>query len=136
MIDRKHIEKILKVNGLTPTAEDEEIRSILISAKWNKDDVETALTVLRENINTHDSRVDTLHNVFLTDRRLSPEAIQSLLGIDIEVSSNELASLRESRKRVSIWQIASVISCAVILAVGFVMMFMYTKHIGIFHPGL
>ena len=136
MIDRKHIEKILKVNGLTPTAEDEEIRSILISAKWNKDDVETALTVLRENINTHDSRVDTLHNVFLTDRRLSPEAIQSLLGIDIEVSSNELASLRESRKRVSIWQIASVISCAVILAVGFVVMFMYTKHIGIFHPGL
>lgn len=135
MIDRKHVEKILKVNGLTPTAEDEEIRSILISAKWNKDDVETALTVLRENINTHDSRVDTLHNVFLTDRRLTPEAIQSLLGIDIEVNANELATLRESRQRVSVWQVSSIVMAATMLAIGSVVAVMYFQHIGIFHPG-
>jgi len=136
MIDREHIEKILKINGLSPTSADEEIRSVLISAKWHKEDVETALTVLRENINTHESRVDTLHNVFLTDRRLSPEAIESLLGIDVEIDSQELESLRESRRHISFWQVLSIIGYATLLAFGSILVIMYVQNFGVFHPSL
>lgn len=133
MIDRKHIEQILKLNGLTPTAQDEEIRSVLISARWNKEDVETAITVLRENITTHKSRVDTLHDVFLTDKRLSPEAIHSLLGIDMEVNSTELETLRASRRNLYRWQIFSIFVIALLLAATFILAMMYIEGFGVFH---
>lgn len=136
MIDRKHIERILKLNGLTPTAADEEIRSVLISARWNKEDVETAITVLRENTTTHKSRVDTLHDVFLTDNRLSPEAIHSLLGIDIQVDSSELETLRSSRRNLYRWQIVSIFIIAVLIAATAILGMMYAQGFGVFHPNM
>lgn len=134
MIDRTHIEQILKLNGLAPTAADEEIRSVLISARWNKEDVETAITVLRENVNTHKSRVDTLHDVFLTDKKLSPEAIHSLLGIDVQVDSKELETLRVSRRNLYYWQILSIFVIAILIAFTLVLGMMYMTGFGVFHP--
>ncbi|MEX0913059.1 MAG: hypothetical protein WDZ56_00860 [Candidatus Paceibacterota bacterium] len=136
MIDRRHIEQILRLNGLTPTAADEEIRSVLISARWHKEDVETAITVLRENISTHKSRVDTLHDVFTTDKKLSPEAIQTLLGIDVEVNSSELETLRQSQQNVYMWQIISIFMIAVTLAAILIVFMMYSQKVGIFHPSM
>lgn len=136
MIDRKRIEKLLAVNGISPTAPDEEIRSVLISARWNKEDVETAITVLRENPSTHQSRVDTLHDVFISDRRLSPEAIHDLLGIDVGNGSAELDQLRTRRQNVYMWQIVSIFFIALFVAVGTVLSIMYTQHIGIFYSGV
>jgi hypothetical protein len=133
MIDRNYIERILKINGLAPTAADEEIRSVLISARWNKEDVETAITVLRENLSTHKSRVDTLHDVFLTDQRLSPEAIHSLLGIDMEVNSSELEALRASRRNLYRWQILSVFIIALLIATVAILGMMYLEGFGVFH---
>lgn len=134
MIDRTHIERILKINGLAPTAPDEEIRSVLVSAKWHKDDVETALTVLRENVKTHETRTDTLHNVFLTDERLSPEAIESLLGIDVEVSSEDLRSLKNSRRRINAWQMLTIAGYALVFALISLAALMYWLQLGFFHP--
>lgn len=136
MIDRTHIEKILKINGLAPTAADEEIRSVLVSAKWHKDDVETALTVLRENVKTHQTRTDTLHNVFLTDEKLSPEAIESLLGIEVEISSADLKTLKNSRRHINTWQILTIAGYALGFALVSLAALMYWMQIGIFHPGV
>ncbi len=136
MIDRRHIEQILRLNGLTPTAADEEIRSVLISARWHKEDVETAITVLRENTTTHKSRVDTLHDVFITDKKLSPEAIQTLLGIDVEINSSELESLRRSRQSVYIWQIISIFMIAIAIAAIMIVFMMYSQQVGIFYPSM
>lgn len=133
MIDRKHVEQLLKVNGLSPTAADEEIRSVLISARWHKEDVETAITVLRENVNTHQSRVDTLHDVFMTDRRLSPEAIHSLLGIDMEVNTSDLEIMRSKRQSLYMWQTISIFLMAFVIAAGMVLALMYTQGIGLFY---
>jgi hypothetical protein len=134
MIDRRHIEQILRLNGLTPTAADEEIRSVLISARWHKEDVETAITVLRENTTTHKSRVDTLHDVFTTDKRLSPEAIQNLLGIDVEVNSSELENLRKSRESTYIWQLISIFMIAIAMAAIMIVFMMYSQKVGFFYP--
>lgn len=136
MIDRKHVEQILKLNGLTDTAPDEEIRSVLISTRWNKEDVETAITVLRENVNTHKSRVDTLHDVFLTDKRLSPEAIHSLLGIDVQINANELENLRVSRRNLYRWQIISIFILALLISTISILAMMYLQGFGFFHPSM
>lgn len=136
MIDRRHIEQILRLNGLTPTAADEEIRSVLISARWHKEDVETAITVLRENTTTHKSRVDTLHDVFTTDKKLSPEAIQTLLGIDVQINSSELENLRKSRQSVYFWQVVSIFMIAIAMAAIMIVFMMYSQQVGIFHPSM
>lgn len=136
MIDRKNIEQILRLNGLSETAPDEEIRSVLISARWNKEDVETAITVLRENTKTHASRVDKLHDVFFADRALSPEAIHSLLGIDVEVNSSELNNLRARRKNIYQWQLISIFIFSVLIAFASITAMMYWQESGPFHPSL
>ena len=86
MIKRDQIESILKINGVQPTSPDEEIRSVLLSARYSKDEVDTAIMVLRENTKTNKTRVDGLHKVFRSDEALSPEEISQLLGIEIELS--------------------------------------------------
>ena len=136
MIDRRHIEQILRLNGLAPTAPNEAIRSILISARWSKEDVETAITVLREDVNTHKSRVDTLHDVFLADRTLSSEAIHSLLGIDVQLDSSKLETLRMRRNNLYRWQVMSIFMIAIFVALGFIIGMMYVEGFGPFHPGM
>jgi hypothetical protein len=136
MIDRKNIEQILRLNGLSQTAPDEEIRSVLISARWNKEDVDTAITVLRENTKTHASRVDKLHDVFFADKALSPEAIHSLLGIDVEVNASEMDNLRARRRSAYRWQVVSIFVFSIIIAAAFLIGMMYWQQAGPFHPSL
>lgn len=134
MIDRKYIEKLLRMNGSSATAPDEEIRSVLISARWDKSEVESAMTVLRENMNTHQNRVERLDNVFLTDKRLSPEAIHALLGIDVQVNENELETLRVKSRNMYWVQISSIFVIAALIAAGTLFGLMYAEGVGIFHP--
>lgn len=134
MIDRKYIENILRLNGSSATAPEEEIRSVLISARLDKADVDSAITVLRENVKTRENRVERVGNVFTTDKRLGPEAIHSLLGIDVKVSETEIESARV-RGRNRYWlQIVSIFFIAGAIAAGSLLAIMYTQKIGIFHP--
>lgn len=116
MITKDQIERVLRINGLEPTASDEEIRSVLISAKWHETDTEMALMVLRENTKTHQERVDTLHKVFNTDDRLKPETISSLLGIDVDMTSDDLVALKARKAHVSTSQAVSIVLASVALA--------------------
>lgn len=135
MIDRNYIEKVLQVNGLSATAPDEQIRSVLVSAKWEEEDVQTALTVLRENDQTGETRVDTVHNVFTSDMRLSPEAINSLLGIEVDMTTEELLLRERQKNQVSFWQVMSIVLYATLLAFGSIVVVMYVQQFGPFHPG-
>ena len=132
MIDRQHIERILRMNGLTETAADEEIKALLLSAKWKQDDVETALTVLRENKETHEERVETSHNIFRSDTRLQPESIQSLLGIDVGITSDEIENIRSARQHISIAQAATILFFAMMFALVCMFAFMWYHQMGIF----
>ncbi len=90
MLEKNNIEAFLRVNGIAPTAKDEEIRSVLLSARWNNDEVDTALMVLKENIKDQTTHVDTLHKVFNSDKRLSAAEISSLLGITVNIDHFEV----------------------------------------------
>jgi hypothetical protein len=100
MIEKQHIEAFLKANGVKPTASDEEIRSVLISARWEHQEIDTALIVLKENIVSHETHVDTLHKVFNSDNRLDAAEISALLGIEVTLSNKDVnLSVTEQRKR-------------------------------------
>lgn len=132
MIKRNQIENILKVNGVSPTSPDDQIRSVLLSARFDKDEVDTAIMVLRENLQTKKLRVDGLHKVFRTDEALEPKEISELLGIDVDVSTfyRQPPSITSvvGIQYVSIWLFS------VFFAVVTVFLYMYFNEVGPFHP--
>ncbi len=132
MAARSKIESILKVNGLGSTAPDEEIRSVLLSARFNKDEVDTALMILRENVKTSETRVDGLHKVFRSDRVLQPSEISKLLGVDINLRNDIPA--QNSDRRFSSFELMLLSTVSALLAVVCVLLYMYTQNIGWFHP--
>lgn len=133
-MEKQDIETILKINGVSPEAPDEEIRSVLLSARYNKDEVDTAVMVLKENTKTHQTRVDGLHKVFRSDEALNPQEISALLGIEVEVK--ELNLDKKSRREMTTVQSVFVGVVATIIAVCGVLFAMYVNHVGIFHPSV
>ncbi len=133
MIEKHQVESLLKANGIPATAADEEIRSILISARWDNNDVDTALMVLKENTASKATHVDTLHKVFHSDDRLTPADISSLLGVKVALSPDEMQDVETRHK--SIERTQTLI--AVILALSIVLFglayLMYSEQAGVFH---
>ena len=86
MINPGHIKKILEINGVASDAPDESIRSVLLSARYKKDEIDTAILVLREDEGAG-VKVEGLHKVFRTNDTLSPKEISQLLGIEVDASS-------------------------------------------------
>ena len=132
MTDRRQIESILKVNGIAPTAPDEEIKSVLLSARFNNDEVDTAMMILRENIKTNETRVDGLHKVFRTDTALHPSEVSKLLGIDIDIVDER--SRRSDPRKFTFLELALLSLASSLLAIVCLLMYMYAEGIGWFHP--
>lgn len=132
MIKRDQIETILKINGVAPTSPDEQIRSVLLSARYSKDEVDTAMMVLRENTKTNKTRVDGLHKVFRTDEALAPEEISQLLGIDIDLS-DRVAPTSKVRDFSHLQYILVWVLSFMLALVG-LLFYMYIYKVGVFHP--
>lgn len=132
MINRDHIESILKINGVAPGSPDEQIRSVLMSARYSKDEVDTAIMVLRENIKTKSTRVDGLHKIFRTDEALRPEEISQLLGIEVNIDQS--INTQSRSRDLSKYQFVLVWILSVLLAVLGIFVYMYLHKIGVFHP--
>jgi len=133
MIKKEQIESILKINGVEPTSPDEEIRSVLLSARYHKEEVDTAIMILRENTRTNKTRVDGLHKVFRTDESLSPEEISQLLGIEIDLS-DRVAHTTGKTRNFSKLQFTLVWILSFILALVGLLFYMYVYNLGVFHP--
>ena len=139
MINRKQVESILKINGVTPASPDEHIRSVLLSARYSDDEVETAIMVLRQNDKTNETRVHGLHKVFRTDEALKPDEVSALLGVNIEVSDRiEAKSIEKTKNRGTLdrFQFISVWILSVVLASIALLFYMYMIKVGPFHIGM
>lgn len=135
MIDKNQIENILRANGIAPSAKDEEIRSLLLSAKWTKNDVDTALMVLKENTATKMTHIDTLHKVFHSDQRLSPQEITDLLGIKTTLTDEDISTRPESQAGHQTLNVVIAVIISLLIAVTSVGYVMYKEKAGFFHPG-
>lgn len=134
MLERSQVEQFLKLNGVPVTAPDEAIKSVLLQARWGEKDVETALLILRENINSHQTHVDSLRKVFQTDTALKPENITALLGIDVFVSKDSIEKRGQKRNRsMTLLQGIQMIFLSLVLSGSFIFGAMWYMQIGIFH---
>lgn len=132
MLQKKDIETILKINGVNGSAPDEEIRSVLLSARYNDDEANTAIMVLRENTVTHQTRVEGLHKVFRSNEALKPAEISTLLGIDVQI--DEVIARRNRTRELTTGQTVMITVLAMILAAAGVFIAMYVHEVGFFHP--
>lgn len=135
MFNREDVERVLAVNGVPPSAPEEEIKSVLISANWHQDDVEAAVLVMRENKDTHKTRVDKLHKVFYTDERLRPETVSSLLGIETQFTPSEL-DRRSTRQAngLTAGQMLKILIISIACSLALILAMMWYLHAGIFYP--
>jgi len=133
MVNKKHIETILKINGLADGAPDEEIRSVLLSARFHEAEIDTALMVLRENTVTNKTRVDGLHKVFRTDEGLEAKEIAELLGIEVNIKDRHQSSGGNSPLYNIVSTIVLWVASALVAAVA-MLYYMYTHNVGVFHP--
>lgn len=133
MIEKRNIEAFLKVNGIPPTAKDEEIRSVLLSARWNNNEVDTALMVLKENTKNNETHVDTLHKVFNSDDRLSSSEISKLLGIDVTLSDQDVTDINAKHQLSKNSTALITFILSIIIAVSSIGYLMYKEKAGVFH---
>jgi hypothetical protein len=133
MISKEAVECYLRANDVQPSAPDDEIKEILLRAKWDKRDVDTALTVLRENAETKETHIDTLHRVFHSDERLEAETVSALLGIHVDVS--EIEAHVQQRNSVVSASIIAVLLTSVSLTIVFVGVTMWLLKMGPFYTG-
>jgi hypothetical protein len=133
MIEKRNVEAFLKVNGIPPTAKDEEIRSVLLSARWNNNEVDTALMVLKENTKSNETHVDTLHKVFNSDDRLSSAEISKLLGIDVNLSDNDVTDINKKHQLSQNSTAVITFILSIIIAVSSIGYLMYKEQAGVFH---
>ncbi|MCA9361230.1 hypothetical protein KC845_01590 [Candidatus Kaiserbacteria bacterium] len=133
MLDRTHVEKMLRLNGVSPTAPDEEIKSVLISASWHLDDVKTAIMVLRENTESKESRVDTFNKVFRKDEHLKPEMVSSLLGIEMNIDPESVETRRKNKGVLNIYEVVRLVVFSVVLSMLAILFAMWYFQVGFFH---
>ncbi len=133
MIEKKQVESILKANGIPPTAPDEEIRSILISARWDNNDVDTALMVLKENRDSKATHVDTLHRVFHSDERLTPSDISSLLGVKVSLNDDDIEKVEVKRRKIERAQTMVALTLALSIVLLGLTYLMYVEEAGVFY---
>tara|TARA_B100000745_G_scaffold297640_1_gene244869 strand:+ start:738 stop:1151 length:414 start_codon:yes stop_codon:yes gene_type:complete len=135
MIQRTQIEQILRLNGLSASSPDEEIKSVLLSARWHSDDIEAAIMVLRENVKDHTTHVDTMHKVFHTDQKLDAQAISSLLGIEMNLTSDQVGtSVKNTRAKLHFNNILVLGLISLLLSLIFVFAAMWYLKMGLFYP--
>lgn len=132
MITREKVETLLRINGVEPVAPENEIRSILLSARFNDDEVNAALMVLRENTVTKQTNVQTAHKIFRSDQSLNPKEISQLLGINVSVEEFEIQ--KHQVRQLSHTQFLMILMISVAIAISSLTFIMYVTQIGFFHP--
>lgn len=136
MYTKRHIETILRINGLSLAASDEEIKSVLLYAKC--EDVDTIISALRNEKTDADrdlcgaSRPKTRCNVLLADERLKPETIRELLGVDVEVRFEDIDVARQQRQQISVAQVLSIFGWSALCAAIAISGIMWYYQIGVF----
>ncbi len=134
MITKETIEKILVEQGLSPTDEDEVIKSALLKANLQDGDLQSALVVLRENTETHKQRVDAVQNLFRGKAKLTPAEINALLGIEVEFTPETIkASNRKMYSHLYFGQIIEIALVSFAISLVFMIGGMWFFKLGFFH---
>jgi hypothetical protein len=132
MITQEQVRNFLRINNIPVDAPDESIREALTAARWDHHDVQCALTVLHtDGVSNTDAPFVNLY----TDRAMSPNAISSLLHIDVTLNRIQETpqALDAIRAREEMFQNVCMALASLTIAGGIGFVSMYYLHIGPFY---
>lgn len=135
MVNKEQVETILKINGCSILSSEEDIRSVLSSARYTEEDIISALSVLHGKTQEEPDRqnINGLHRIFRTDEGLKPSQISKLLNIDVDIREFDKREMQNSHNT-AMTQTIVVAVVAVAVAFLVVVIAMYFYDVGIFHP--
>ena len=129
---------LLENAGVTATDPDEVIRSSLYRNNWHNDDIEMVLLLVRENY-LRTSKMPTavavgVPRILESDTRLSPQEIDHLLGIKVEVEPAHLPQPKRLTKYgLTFEQIAEVALVTLLISGCVLIGGMWFFEVGMFH---
>ncbi len=132
MFDRKHLERILKINGASVSASDDEIRVVLRSAHYGDDEIVSALTVLRGGADPSTTG-SGIHKLMHTDQVLSSKEISRLLGIDVVLPVTKRRRLHALTEMPTNVQRFVIVLLSIVVAITGLGLAMYLLEFGVFH---
>ena len=132
-MSRNQLQMILKINGYSEAATDDEIRAVLHNAKYSEAEIEQALRILRQQEVAPVIRSDGLHTVFYTDGRLRPSEIAGLLGIEVDFDVSHMELGKKLTHSVTPREAVMIIGLAMMVALLCIIAFMYINQIGWFY---
>jgi len=133
MFERHHLERILKINGVSHTASDAEFAAVLEHAHYRPDEVASAIKVLRGGSPPPMMQQSMTDKIMRSDSHLSPQEVTQWLGVEMKVEGTLPTGHRpRDGSLVLKYMIIGFLSCA--LAVGGVVLAMNLLQFGIFHP--
>jgi len=141
MLGRLQLESFFRINGITNETSDVEKRAFLMQAQWSNEDIEIAMQLpqtsdsLVPKINTDTQKnILSANTLFKSDTKLKPEAVTTMLGIDINVSSTKLnTNGKRIKDGFSFLQIFSITVLSILCALLFVVFSMWYLEMGMFH---
>lgn len=134
MIAKDQVIALLEIHGMSIHSSDNEIRTVLLSAQYENDEIETAIISLRtdpETADANDIKRQGLHKIFFTDQGLRPHEVSALLGIDIEVNQITAKNI-ELNQRGSFYLNLIIFGLAIFFAIGALAYGMYISGLGPF----
>lgn len=83
MVEKKHIENFLKLNGLSVEDSEESIRGALESARWSPSDIEETFKILDGHASGEKMEMIVSRQLFTSDEHVDPKTLANLLGISV-----------------------------------------------------
>ena len=134
MVEKSHVEQLLKINGVLSDASDDEIKSVLVRARWHEKDVEQAIALLKNNLTEEAKKTDPFQTLFKNDAKLRPDLISSLLGVDITILKNDVVINKKDKvPHVSLRLLCEIIFVSIVLSCASLFAAMWYLEMGVFH---
>lgn len=132
MQDRAFINNFLKINGVSADASDDQVSGVLKEARWTDDEIKTALTILRGDVDDSGIVAVTKHDaaLFRPDIDISSRQLSRLLGVDVIVDPSLIHNTHKKRRKqafikddLAIWTIIVLLSIILALVIAWLLMF-------------
>lgn len=132
-MNRNQIKSVLKINGYTEEASDDEIRAVLQQAKYSESEIEKAMVILRQKDVAPMIRSDGLHTVFYTDGNLKPSEIAGLLGIEVNFEASHFKKNSRNTDTFNFHEVLIIMGLSALIAFLSIVIYSYINKIGYFH---
>ncbi len=135
MLSKQHIENFLRLNDVSLSAPEDEIRNALLSARWDNRDIDVALMTLQGIEDELEARRHpAAHGLFYTDVPIAPDTLSSLLGIDVVLLQKNIERRRVAHEpKSSMLTVLLGVLASVVLAMVAAILLMFLLQIGPFY---